>query len=128
MRCSQLLQEPIKPSNWRGSNIPMDPPDLSFDGLDWKPGSENNFQLTPNSKQWQQGIQEEIPDYLQNKTDLEVLHTAWEVFVISPLVTSTPSQTKDGYRSSLWIIRGWRKNIFQDNASSSYPLRGWIHC
>lgn len=37
---------------------------------------EKNFQLTPNSKQWQQGIQEEIPDYLQNKAGLEVLHTA----------------------------------------------------
>lgn len=25
-------------------------PDLSPDGLDWNPGSEKNFQLTPNSK------------------------------------------------------------------------------
>lgn len=51
-------------------------PELSPDGLDWKPGSENNFQLTENSKQWQQGIQEEIPDYLQNKAGLKVLHRA----------------------------------------------------
>lgn len=35
-----------------------------------------NFQLTPNSKQWQQGIQEEIPDYLQNNSGPRVLRSA----------------------------------------------------
>lgn len=130
MRCSQLFQEPIKPNNWRGSNIPKDYCTWSSTWWTWlKARFRKKLSTYPK-------IQTVTAGNTRGNTRLfakqgwprSITHSIREVFVISPLVTSTPSQTKDGYRSSLWIIQQWRKNAFQETASSSHPLRGWIHC
>lgn len=74
---------------------------------------EKNFQLTLNSKQWQQGIQEEIADYLQKQGwPKSVTHSIREVFVVSPpphpkqkiATEAVCESSRDGGRTSVRIL------------------------
>lgn len=69
-------------------------PDLPSDGCDWKSGTEQTFNLPqiPNSdsREYKRKYQIICKTILARE-----YYAVQEAYVISPLITSTPSQTKD---------------------------------